>query len=921
MISEKKLFLLDAYALIFRAYFAFISRPIKNSKGLNTSAIFGFVNSLDELLRKEKPTHIAVAFDPPSPTFRHHLFSAYKANRLQTPEDIKLSIPYIKKIIQAYNIAILEVEGYEADDVIGTVSKTAHKAGYEVFMMTPDKDYAQLVADGIYMYKPRRSGNDNEIWGPAEVMSNFEISNPEQVIDILALWGDASDNIPGAPGIGEKTAKKLISEFNNIDNLIANIDKLKGKQKESIENNIEQIKLSKELATIDIHVPINIRVEELIVKEPNRELLKAIFNDLEFKTLAKRILGEEPVNQMATQGSLFEMPVTSSLPTTGDYEKFDPAKVNYILIENEAELEKLIERLKKQSEICFDTETTGLNVLEADIVGLSVCCNEKEAYYIPFNRDFKESKNTLDKIAEVFANEQIKKIGHNLKFDCQILNRYGITIKGNYFDTMVAHYLIQPERRHKLDILTEELLNYKMISIEELIGKKGSNQLNMSQILVETVKDYACEDADFTFRLYNLLKTEIEEKGLSKLAAEIEMPLIKVLTDIELAGFNIDTEALKEYEKTLERDIKMVENEIFTLAGEAFNIASPKQLGIILFEKLKISSDTKMTKTKQYSTGEEILSRLRNDHPIVNKILDYRTLTKLQSTYVTVLPKLIDKKTGRIHTSFNQVIAATGRLSSINPNLQNIPIRDDRGREIRKSFIPAGKDYVLVSADYSQIELRVMAHMSNDQNMIEAFSKGEDIHRSTAAKIFKVDDSQVTREMRSKAKTANFGIIYGISAFGLSQRLNIPRSESKELIDSYFISFPKVREYMDRSIEEAKMKGYVSTIFGRRRYLPDIHSSNAIVRGVAERNAINSPIQGSAADIIKLAMIRIHEHLKSNFQSKMILQVHDELVFDVFEPELERIIKLVKNEMENAAKLKVPLEVELGTGKNWLEAH
>jgi len=930
MVSDKKLFILDAYALIFRAYYAFINRPIVNSKGLNTSAIFGFVSSLDEVLRKEKPTHIAVAFDPPSPTFRHHIYTAYKANRLQTPEDIKIAVPYIKKIIQAYNIAILEVEGFEADDVIGTVSKTAYEKGFKVFMMTPDKDYAQLVTDGIYMYKPRRSGNENEIWGPVEVKENFEVAEPEQVIDILALWGDASDNIPGAPGVGEKTAKKLIAEYGSIENLLANINQLKGKQKESIENNIEQIKLSKVLATIDINVPMNIKVDELIVKEPNKQLLKDIFQELEFRTLAKRILGEEPVNQTHTQGSLFDLPnrpIEKAQPentneeVTGEFEKFSADKVNYILVNTETDLNNLLDKLNKQTEFCFDTETTGLKVLEVSIVGLSLCFKEKEAYYIPFSQDFNISKNTLTKFYKAFENEKTIKIGHNLKFDCQILKKYGVEIGGQYFDTMVAHYLLQPERKHKLDRLTEDLLGYKMISIEELIGKKGSEQINMSQVPLEIIKDYACEDADFTFRLYNLLKPEIIDKGLLKLATEIEMPLINVLTDVELAGFNIDTEALKEFEITLGNEITGIENEIYSLAGEKFNIASPKQLGLILFEKLKISANTKMTKTKQYSTGEEILVRLKNDHPIVDKILDYRTLTKLQSTYVSVLPKLIDSTTGRIHTSFNQTIAATGRLSSVNPNLQNIPIRDDRGREIRRSFIPLNSDYILLSGDYSQIELRLMAHMSEDPNMIEAFSKGEDIHRSTAAKIYKIENVEVTREMRSNAKTANFGIIYGISAFGLSQRLNIPRSEAKELIDNYFINFPSIRQYMDKCIDEAKLNGYVSTIFGRRRYLPDINSSNSIVRGVAERNAINSPIQGSAADIIKLAMIRIHEKLKSKYKTKMILQVHDELVFDVYKPELGLIKQLVKYEMENVLKLMVPLEVEIGVGNNWLEAH
>jgi DNA polymerase-1 len=921
MSSEKKLFLLDAYALIFRAYYAFINRPIKNSKGFNTSAIFGFVSSLDEVIRREKPTHLAVAFDPPSPTFRHKIFEAYKANREETPKDIKLSVPYIKQILVAYNIPALEIEGFEADDVIGTIAKKAHNEGLKVYMMTPDKDFAQLVDDGIYIYKPRRSGNDNEIWGPKEVKANFEISDPLLVIDVLSLWGDASDNIPGAPGIGEKTSKKLIAEFGSLENLLAHTDHLKGKQKESIENNIQQIRLSKRLITIDTQVPLNININELEIKEPDKELLKSVFNELEFRTLAKRIIGEETVIKSVTQGTLFDMPIQLVNSKNNSYKTFDPGKVKYTLISSEKDLDDLIIQLSKQSSLCFDLETTGLDVLNDDIVGLSLSFKETEAYYIPFESNFEYSKNTLNKLSEIFVNKNIIKIGHNLKFDCQILYRYGIKVEGPYFDTMVAHYLLQPERKHKLDNLAEELLGYKMIGIEELIGKKGNDQLIMSQIQIEKVKDYACEDADFTFRLYNVLKLEIEKNGLIKLASEMEMPLIEVLTYMELFGFNIDTKALKEYELELEDEIKRVEQRIYILAGTTFNIASPKQLGIVLFEKLNISSDVKLTKTKQYSTGEEILVRLKNYHPIVNEILDYRTLTKLQSTYITSLPKLIDKTTGRVHTSFNQTITTTGRISSNKPNLQNIPIRDERGREIRKSFIPANNEYILLSADYSQIELRLMAHMSADPHMIDAFVKGEDIHRSTASKIYKVKNEEVTREMRSKAKTANFGIIYGISSFGLSQRLNIPRTEAKELIDNYFMNFPLVKEYMNYSIEKAKSKGYVSTLFDRRRYLPDIHSSNSVVRAVAERNAINSPIQGSAADIIKLAMIQIHNKLKRNYRTKMILQVHDELVFDVYRPELEQIKQLVKYEMENTAKLKVPLAVEIGIGNNWLEAH
>lgn len=918
--STKKLFLLDAYALIFRAYYAFINRPIRNSKGLNTSAIFGFVNTLDEVLKKENPTHIGVAFDPPSPTFRHQMFHAYKANREATPPDIKLSVPYIKKILDAYQISVLEVEGFEADDVIGTVSKLAKNEGFDVYMMTPDKDYAQLVEEKIYMYKPRRSGNDHEIWGTEEVKKNFEVNNPLQVIDILALWGDASDNIPGAPGIGEKTAKKLIAEFESVENLLSQSDKLKGKQKESIQNNSEQILLSKKLVTIDIEVPVNIKPNELYVRELQREKLAELFNELEFRTLSKRILSDNIGPATEKQATLFDTPTESDEIQQDAYTHFIAENVDYQLVESEEQINELLKKIENVKEICFDTETTGLDVLQSDIIGLSISIKESQAWYVNFNGR-KNLNSYLDKFKYIFENKSILKIGHNIKFDSQILRKYGIVVQPPFFDTMIAHYLLHPESKHKLDVLAENFLGYRMIPIEGLIGKKGADQKNMKDIEAEEVKNYACEDADLTYRLYLKLKPELEKNQLKKLAEEIEMPLIRVLTDIELTGFNLDTDNLHEYEKKLENEINKVEQEIYKYAGEEFNIASPKQLGVILFEKLKISSNTRMTKTKQYSTSEDVLQRIRNDHPIINLILDYRSLTKLFSTYVTVLPKLIDNDTQRIHTSFYQTIAATGRLSSVNPNLQNIPIREERGREIRKAFIPAGKDYTLLSADYSQIELRLMAHMSGDEHMIEAFNQGADIHRSTAAKIYKVDPAEVTREMRSNAKTANFGIIYGISAFGLSQRLNIPRTDAKSLIDNYFLSFPKVQEYMSGCIEEAKSKGYVETLFGRRRYLPDIHSANSIVRGVAERNAINSPIQGTAADIIKIAMIHIHSKLINEYKTRMILQVHDELIFDVYNPEMEAVTNLVRSEMENATTLQVPLVVDIGSGNNWMEAH
>ncbi len=921
MSENKKLFLLDAYALIFRAYYAFINRPIRNSKGLNTSAILGFVNTLDEVIRKEDPGYIAVAFDPPSPTFRHEMYDAYKANREATPPDIKLSVPYIKRILEAYHIPILEYEGFEADDVIGTVSKKAKKEGFEVYMMTPDKDYAQLVEEGIYMYKPRRSGNDNEILGVEGIKKNFEVDDPSQVVDILALWGDSSDNIPGAPGIGEKTAKKLIGQYGSVENLLANTNDLKGKQKISLEENTDQILLSKKLVTIDISVPINIHLEEFVRQNPDKSELKKLFNELEFRTLAQRILGEEKENTIGIQKTLFDLSTVENSESQASIVSFHTDKVDYKRIENENEIDRLISRLGKVDKFCFDTETTGLNILMAEIVGLAICTDEEQAWYVPFSENQELTRKTLKKLKDIFSSGSILKIGHNLKFDIEILSKYDIKVSQPYFDTMVAHYLLHPERRHKLDSLAESILNYKMVSIEELIGKKGKDQLNMRQVPIEKTKDYACEDADITFRLYNKIFPEIKKEGLYNLFSEVEMPLIDVLVHMELTGFNIDRENLKNYELFLNKEIKSVENTIYNVAGEHFNIASPKQLGIILFEKLKISANTKMTKTKQYSTGEEVLQRLTDAHPIINLILDYRTLTKLQSTYVSALPKLISEKTGRIHSSFNQTIAATGRLSSVNPNLQNIPIREERGREIRKAFVPTNEEYVLLSADYSQIELRLMGHLSGDEQMIKAFSEGEDIHRTTASKIYKIDPQNVTREMRSNAKTANFGIIYGISAFGLSQRLRISRIDAKELIDNYFNTFPKVRAYMEKSIENAKHQGYVATLYNRKRYLPDIQSHNSMIRGIAERNAINSPIQGTAADIIKIAMIRIHQRLSDKYRTRMILQVHDELVFDVYKPELEEIRELVKHEMEHAANLKVPLEVEIGSGENWLEAH
>ncbi len=925
--NKNKIFFLDAYALIFRAYYAFINRPIKNSKGLNTSAIFGFVNTLDEVLRKENPTHIAVVFDPPSPTFRHKMYSLYKANRAETPEDIRLSVPFIKDIILAYNIPIIEVPGFEADDVIGTLAKRMKDDSNEIYMMTPDKDYAQLVEENIFMFKPRRSGNEAEVLGVNEIMKLFEVAEPMQVIDILALWGDASDNVPGAPGIGEKTAKKIISQYKNVENIYNHLEDFKGKQKENLIQFKDQILLSKELVTIKTDVPVDLKNLDFSIKKPDIQILRELFTELEFRTLLKRLLdseGDEPSVERVNQGTLFDIDEkTSEISSISEDELRDIYRTthDYYLVESISELESLSKTLKNCEKICFDTETTSLDTTIAELVGLAFCTRNNEGYYVPFPAKKEECIKLLSYVKPILEDESILKIGHNIKYDIQVLRNYHIYTKGLIFDTMVAHYLLKPEARHKLDYLAEEYLGYRMVPIEDLIGKKGKNQLNMRDIEIEKIKEYACEDADLTWQLYEILNKAINEKGLGYLSETVEMPLVNVLTEMELSGFKIDTKALANYSEVLRKEIEKVENTIYTLAGEKFNIASPKQLGVILFDKLKISDKVQKTKTQQYSTSEETLMKIRDKHEIIPNILEFRSLSKLLSTYVNALPKLINPKTGRIHTSFNQTIAATGRLSSINPNLQNIPVREERGREIRKSFIPRNEEYILLAADYSQIELRLMAHLSEDENMMDAFNKGMDIHQSTAAKINKIDAADVTREMRYQAKTANFGIIYGISAFGLSQRLGINRTEAKTLIENYFLSFPKVKEYMNNSIEKAKKAGYVQTIYGRKRYLPDIHSANAVVRGFAERNAINSPIQGSAADIIKHAMVNIHRTLESRYKTEMILQVHDELIFDVFIPELDEIKIIVKKQMEEVISLKVPLIVDIGTGKNWLESH
>jgi DNA polymerase I len=964
MNSEKKLFLLDAYALIFRAYYAFINRQMFNSKGLNTSAVFGFTVTLDEVLRDYFPTHIGVVFDPPSPTFRHKMYEPYKATREETPEEIKKAVPFIKEIINGFNIPVVEVEGYEADDVIGTLAKQAEKQGFKVFMMTPDKDFSQLVSGNIFMFKPRKSGEKPEILGVREINDWFQIKDPLQVIDIMALWGDSSDNVPGAPGIGEKTAKKLISEYGSLENLFENAQNLKGKQKESILNFKDQIILSKKLVTIDINVPFKFSSEEFKLKSPDIDKLNKVFKELEFRTIAERIIGsytkksvqlpsgnekeyeESAVKEKEDRSATFlqnKRPEKSEIgpekitqqgllfnAETADSERLGDSDLatikttehKYYICDTPGKISELSSILMKLDAFCFDTETTDLNAINAELVGMSFSFKPFEAYYIPFTAERKQTIQRLNFLIPLFENEKILKVGQNIKYDLQVLNNYNVRVKGRIFDTMIAHYLLQPELRHNLNYLSESYLKYKPVAIEELIGKKGSEQGNMKDVPLALISEYASEDADLTWQLYRIFSDRLIKEGLNNLAESIEFPLIQVISDMEINGVKLDTDSLKSYGSQLTGEINQLEKEIYDLADQQFNIASPKQLGEILFDKLKISKDAKRTKTKIYSTNEEVLLELADKHPIIPKILEYRSLTKLLSTYVEALPKMVNPVTGKIHTSFNQAIVATGRLSSNNPNLQNIPVRDAKGREIRKAFISSGPDNILLSADYSQIELRLMAHMSKDENMLNAFRNNEDIHLSTAAKIYNVPAENVTREMRSRAKTANFGIIYGISAFGLSQRLHISRTEAKDLIDGYFRSYPEVKKYMEDIIKIAREKGYVETLLGRRRYLNDINSHNSFVRGFAERNAINAPLQGTAADIIKIAMINIHRKLEAEkLNTKMILQVHDELVFDVYKPELEKVKELVKQEMENAYNLDIPLVVDTGMGSNWLEAH
>ncbi|MFP4366442.1 MAG: DNA polymerase I [Bacteroidales bacterium] len=925
MTSEKKLFLLDAYALIYRSFYAFIKNPRYSSKGLNTSAIFGFVNTLDEVLKKESPTHIAVAFDPPTPTFRHEMFEPYKAQREKTPEDILKSVPWIKELLSAYNIPVLELPGYEADDVIGTLAKKAGQRSFQTYMMTPDKDFCQLVSDNIFLYKPRRSGNDAEVWDTEKVKSHYSITEPHQVIDILAIMGDVSDNIPGVPGVGEVTAKKIISRYGSVENVLSSLHEFKGKLKENLEKSAGVLELSKKLVTIKLDAPVEFDESALLVKEHDRGKMERLLDELEFRTTASRLLAgaDRESGGTAVQGSLFgDDAETPGEQVNAGMQTLNTSDHKYHIASDFKGREKLIENLSRQKEFCFDTETDSLDPHNTRLVGIAFCFKSHEAWYVPVPESSSEASLVVDQFRKVLEDENIRKIGQNIKFDILVMAGYGIDVRGELFDTMLAHYLLQPEMRHNLTFLSETYLGYSPVSIEELIGKKGKNQRNMRSVELETIKEYACEDADLTWQLKYILEKELNEKGFSLLASGIEMPLVKVLAGMEKAGVALDTNSLKVISGELTGELEQLEKEVYELAGTEFNLSSPKQLGDILFRKMKIVDNAKLTKTRQFSTNEEVLDKLRGKHPVIPKILEHRGLKKLLSTYVDALPRLINDRTGRIHTSFNQAVTSTGRLSSTNPNLQNIPIREERGRLIRKAFTSRNEEHVLMAADYSQIELRLMAHMSGDQAMIEAFINNEDIHAATAARIFSIENSEVTREMRSKAKTANFGIIYGISAFGLSQRLNIPREEAKQLIDGYFRSYPRVKEYMDKCIAEARDRGFVVTIKGRKRYLPDINSRNAVVRGNAERNAINAPIQGSAADIIKMAMIRIHEELvKRNMKTAMILQVHDELVFDVYKPELDELREFVVDAMQSVVSLSVPLTVDAGTGSNWLDAH
>ena len=918
-----KLFLIDAYALIYRSYYAFIKSPRINSKGLNTSAVMGFCNTLNEVLTKEKPTHIGVAFDH-GKTFRHDAFPEYKAQREETPEDIKLSVPVIKQVLEAMHIPILQVDGFEADDIIGTIATRFGADGIDTFMLTPDKDYGQLIGPNVFMYRPRHGGG-YEILGEKEVGEKYGIPTPAQVIDLLALMGDSADNFPGCPGVGEKTAAKLINQFGSIDNMLQHTDEIKGKLREKVENAVEDIKMSKFLATIRTDVPMQLDLDELKVEQPDETKLRAIFEELEFKTLINKFLnkGESKPKTDNNQLDLFAENTTneSDEPKNAKFESIKTTQHEYKLVENEDELRQLCDFFITKEFVSIDTETTSTDAISAELVGLSFSVEERKAFYVAVPANYEEALKIVQIFKPLYESDKIIKIGQNIKYDYEVLTRYGVTLQGKMFDTMIAHYLIQPELHHNMDYMAETLLGYQTIHIEELLGPKGKKQKNMRDLSPTDIYEYAAEDADITLRLKNVLEPRLKELGVEELFWNIEMPLVRVLADMELNGVCLDTEALQDTSKIFTERMKQYEQEIYKEAGEEFNISSPKQVGDILFGKLQIMDKPKKTKTGQYVTSEEVLQSLESKSPIVRNILNYRGMKKLLSTYIDALPKLINPRTGHIHTSFNQALTATGRLSSSDPNLQNIPVRTDDGKEIRKCFIPE-EGCLFFSADYSQIELRIMAHLSEDENMMEAFREGHDIHRATAAKIWHVDIDKVTDAQRKKAKQANFGIIYGITTYGLAQRMDIPNGEAKELIEGYFRTFPKVQAYMEHAKEVARAKGYAETLFHRRRYLADINSRNATVRGFAERNAINAPIQGTEADIIKVAMVRIWERFKKEgIRSKMILQVHDELNFSVFPEEREQVERIVIEEMQNAYPLNVPLIADAGWGKNWLEAH
>ncbi len=944
MASEKRVFLLDAFALIFRGYYALIKNPRITSKGLDVSAIMGFTNSLFEILRKDKPEYLAVCFDKGGSKLRNDIFPEYKGNRQETPEAIKIAVPIIQEILKAMNIPIIEVAGYEADDLIGTLAKQAEKEGFKTYMVTPDKDFAQLVSENIFMYRPARMGNGIEVWGIPEVQARFEVERPEQVIDYLGMMGDAVDNIPGLPGVGDKTAKKFLKQYGSMENLLANTAELKGKMKEKVEANAELGLLSKKLATILLDCPVNFNSEEFYVSKPNVEDVNTLFQELEFRRLQttfEKIYGlnsvSSPTNEKEdktktnskesdpkneSQFSLFGGDINSNENNivTG-YKTAENTPHLYQFINTDFARKLFLEKLMKQDSVCFDTETTSLNTFEAELVGISFSWEAHKGYYIPFPENQEKAQKIIEDLIPFFEDEKIEKIAHNIKYDAKVLHKYGVTIKGNIFDTMLAHYLINPDMRHNMNVLSETYLNYQPIAIESLIGKKGKNQKSFRSISLEEQTTYAIEDADITFQLKQIFDEQLTITETKKLFTDIEMPLVAVLTAMELEGINLNTEYLSSLSGDLSKDIKILEDNIYAIAEKEFNLASPRQLGIVLFEDLKLLEKPKKTKTGQYSTSEDILRKL-DDHQIIRDILEWRSLIKLQNTYIDALPNQVNSKTNRIHTDYHQAVAATGRLSSNNPNLQNIPIRTERGKQVRKAFVPKDENHILVAADYSQIELRIIAALSEDENMIESFVNGDDIHAATAAKVFNVPLAEVTREQRSNAKAVNFGIIYGQGAFTLAQQQKISRKEAKELIDNYYKTYPKLKAYMANQVDLARDKGYVETISQRRRYLKNINSQNAIVRAADERNAVNAPVQGSAADIIKIAMINIQAILnKENYQSKMLLQVHDELVFDVVKTEQDKLKKMVKHEMEHAFKMLVPLDVEVGQGTNWLEAH